>query len=78
MSRLRRKDLAKWLLHHGFEHVHRSSASGHDHFEHTKTGVVITVTAHGKAELSKKHVGSLIRELERAGFDRKWLRQELL
>ena len=37
----------------------------------------ITVPAHGRPELSAKHTGMLIRELEKAGFDRHQIRQEL-
>ena len=37
----------------------------------------ITVPAHGRLELSAKHTGMLIRELEKAGFDRDQTREEL-
>ena len=36
-----------------------------------------TVPAHGRRELSAKHTGMLIRELEKAGFDRDQIREEL-
>jgi len=35
------------------------------------------VPAHGRPELSAKHTGMLIRELEMAGFDRDQIREEL-
>jgi hypothetical protein len=35
------------------------------------------VPAHGRRELSAKHTGMLIRELEKAGFDRDQVRAEL-
>ena len=48
--------------------------------ERTEAGALdatITVPAHGRPELSAKHTGMLIRELEKAGFDRHQIRQEL-
>ena len=40
-------------------------------------GPTITVPAHGCVELSAKHAGMVIRELEKAGFDRDQVREEL-
>lgn len=75
MSSLTRKKLVKWLERHEFEALPMGMTS-HLRFEHP-SGVVVTVPGHGRAELSKKHVGMLIRDLESAGFERKQLRQEL-
>jgi hypothetical protein len=36
-----------------------------------------TVPTHGRRELSAKHTGMLVRELEKAGFDRDQIREEL-
>jgi cell division protein FtsL len=36
----------------------------------------VTVPAHGRLELSAKHARLLVRELEKAGFDRDQVRQE--
>jgi hypothetical protein len=40
-------------------------------------GTTITLPAHGRLELSAKHTGMLNRELEKAGFDRDQVREEL-
>jgi predicted RNA binding protein YcfA (HicA-like mRNA interferase family) len=49
--------------------------SSHVQFE--RAGVKITVPGHGPQELSKKHVGLIIRALTAAGFDRDELKRDL-
>jgi predicted RNA binding protein YcfA (HicA-like mRNA interferase family) len=71
---LSKRTLVRWLLAHGFTEVPRH-ASSHRRFRQTRT--TVTVADHGRAELSSKHVGMLLRELERAGFDREQVRREL-
>ena len=73
---LSKRTLVRWLLAHGFRfsEVPRR-ASSHRRFRHTRT--TVTVADHGRPELSSKHVGMLLRELERAGFDREQVRREL-
>jgi predicted RNA binding protein YcfA (HicA-like mRNA interferase family) len=72
---LTRRRLEAWLLEHGFQRL-RGKMSGHLHFE--RDGVKITVPGHGAQDLSKKHIGLIIRALVSAGFDREQLRRELL
>lgn len=75
MSNLKRKTLAKWLVEHEFEQLAGTKTS-HTRYRHP-SGVVITVADHGKQELSKKHVGMIVRQLEDAGFDRDDVRRAL-
>lgn len=71
---LSKRTLVRWLLAHGFTEVPRR-ASSHRRFRHNRT--TVTVADHGRPELSSKHVGMLLRELERAGFNREQVRREL-
>jgi predicted RNA binding protein YcfA (HicA-like mRNA interferase family) len=71
---LSKRTLVRWLLAHGFTEVPRR-ATGHRRFRQAQT--TITVADHGRPELSTKHAGMLLRELERAGFDREQVRREL-
>jgi predicted RNA binding protein YcfA (HicA-like mRNA interferase family) len=71
---LAKRKLIQWLLSHDFEELPRR-ASSHRRFR--GPGTTITVPAHGRGELSAKHTGMLIRELEKAGFDRDQVRAEL-
>jgi predicted RNA binding protein YcfA (HicA-like mRNA interferase family) len=71
---LTKRKLIHWLLTHDFEELPRR-ATGHRRFR--GPGTTITVPAHGRLELSAKHTGMLIRELEKAGFDRDHVREEL-
>ena len=71
---LSKRKLIHWLLTHGFEELPRRATS---HRRFRGPGTTITVPAHGRLELSAKHAGMLIRELEKAGFDRDQVREEL-
>ncbi len=71
---LTKRKLIDWLLTHDFEELPRRATS---HRRFRGPGTTITVPAHGRPELSAKHTGMLIRELEKAGFDRHQIRQEL-
>jgi predicted RNA binding protein YcfA (HicA-like mRNA interferase family) len=42
-----------------------------------ESGVVITVPGHGKQNLSQKHQGMIVRQLEAAGFDQDTVRRDL-
>ena len=68
MSTVTRRALAAWLIDHGFAEL-GGKATSHRRFRH-ESGVVITVPGHGKQNLSQKHVGMIVRQLEAAGFDR--------
>jgi predicted RNA binding protein YcfA (HicA-like mRNA interferase family) len=71
---LTKRTLIHWLLTHDFEELPRRATS---HRRFRGPGTTITVPAHGRLELSAKHTGMLIRELEKAGFDRDQIRDEL-
>jgi predicted RNA binding protein YcfA (HicA-like mRNA interferase family) len=71
---LTKRKLIDWLLAHDFEELPRHATS---HRRFRGPGTTITVPAHGRPELSAKHTGMLIRELEKAGFDRHQIREEL-
>lgn len=71
---LSKRKLISWLLAHEFEELPRRATS---HRRFRGPGTTITVPAHGRLELSAKHTGMLIRELEKAGFDRDQVREEL-
>ena len=71
---LTKRKLIRWLLTHDFEELPRGATS---HRRFRGPGTTITVPAHGRRELSAKHTGMLIRELEKAGFDRGQIREEL-
>jgi predicted RNA binding protein YcfA (HicA-like mRNA interferase family) len=71
---LTKRKLIRWLLIHDFEELPRRATS---HRRFSGSGTTITVPAHGRLELSAKHTGMLIRELEKAGFDRDQIREEL-
>ena len=71
---LTKRTLIRWLLTHDFEELPRRATS---HRRFRGSGTTITVPAHGRLELSARHTGMLIRELEKAGFDRAQIREEL-
>jgi predicted RNA binding protein YcfA (HicA-like mRNA interferase family) len=75
MSTVTRRGLAAWLIAHGFAEL-GGKATSHRRFRH-QSGVVITVPGHGKQNLSQKHVGMIVRQLEAAGFDRETVRRDL-
>ena len=75
MSTVTRRALTAWLLDHGFAEL-GGKATSHRRLRHA-SGVVITVPGHGKENLSQKHVGMIVRELEAAGFDRDTVRRDL-
>lgn len=54
----------------------RRQGYGHRRFRH-ESGVVITVPSHGKQNLSQKHDGMIVRQLEATGFDRDTVRRDL-
>jgi predicted RNA binding protein YcfA (HicA-like mRNA interferase family) len=69
-----REAVVSWLLTHGFVE-RRARATSHRQF--VREGVTITVVGHGPKDLSRKHLGMLLRQLERAGFERAQVRREL-
>ncbi|MGA8718628.1 MAG: type II toxin-antitoxin system HicA family toxin [Solirubrobacteraceae bacterium] len=75
MSTVTRRALTAWLVDHGFAEL-GGKATSHRRFRH-ESGVVITVPGHGRQNLSQKHVGMIVRQLEDAGFDRDAVRRDL-
>jgi predicted RNA binding protein YcfA (HicA-like mRNA interferase family) len=75
MSTVTRRALTAWLVDHGFAEL-GGKATSHRRFRH-ESGVVITVPGHGRQNLSQKHVGMIVRQLEDAGFDRDTVRRDL-
>jgi predicted RNA binding protein YcfA (HicA-like mRNA interferase family) len=73
---LNKRALVRWLEHNKFTEK-PGTATSHRQFAHEPSNVVITVPGHGPSELSKKHVGIILRGLEKAGFDKTTTRKEL-
>ncbi len=69
-----RRRLSRWLLDHGFVEL-PGRATGHRQF--AREGVKVTVPGHGPQDLTKKHLGMILRQLEVAGFDREAVKREL-
>ena len=75
MSAVTRRALTSWLVDHGFTEL-AGKATSHRRFR-DESGVVITVPGHGRRNLSQKHIGMIVRQLEDAGFDRDTVRHDL-
>ncbi|HEY8503081.1 MAG TPA: type II toxin-antitoxin system HicA family toxin [Gemmataceae bacterium] len=69
-----RRQLARWLLDHGFVEL-AGRSTGHRQF--VRAGVKVTLPGHGPQDLTKKHVGMVLRQLESAGFDREAVKRDL-
>jgi predicted RNA binding protein YcfA (HicA-like mRNA interferase family) len=68
------RGMASWLLRNGFEEL-TGKRTGHRFSQ--KGNVKITLPGHGPSDLTKKHLGMILRELERMGYDRCAVRSEL-
>jgi predicted RNA binding protein YcfA (HicA-like mRNA interferase family) len=68
------KALTVWLRRNGFNEL-TGKKTGHRFFE--KNHVKITLPGHGPNDLTKKHVGMILRQLEHMGYDRDAVRDEL-
>jgi predicted RNA binding protein YcfA (HicA-like mRNA interferase family) len=68
------RGMAAWLLQHGFSEV-TGKKTGHRFFH--KGSVKITLPGHGPNDLTKKHLGMILRQLERLGYDRQAARDKL-
>jgi predicted RNA binding protein YcfA (HicA-like mRNA interferase family) len=75
-SQVDRRTLVRWLLAHDFQEL-PGKPGGHRRFIHRSPRLVITVPGHGPADLTKKHVGMILRSLEGIGFEREQIRIEL-
>ena len=69
-----RRQMERWLLANGFALKAGTKTS---HRQYAGHGVTVTLPGHGPADLTKKHVGMLVRTLERVGFDRNTVLAEL-
>jgi len=68
-----RTDLEKWLLRNNFI---QAAAGKTSHKQFVRGGCKVTVPGHGPKDLSKKHVGLILRQLATAGFDRAEVRRD--
>ncbi len=73
---IERKDLAAWLRRNDFDEL-ANVGTGHLQFVHRGTNVKVVLPGHGKKELAKNTLSNILRDLERAGWDRAQLRKEL-
>jgi len=62
-----RRQMERWLFGNGFA-LKAGKATSHRQFH--GHGVTVTLPGHGPPDLTKKHVGMLLRKLEEAGFER--------
>lgn len=69
-----RRTLVRWLLTHGFSKV-PGKATGHSYY--TNGATKISVVAHGPADITKKNVSMLVRQLAAAGFEKNKVLDEL-
>ncbi|MBA2448873.1 MAG: type II toxin-antitoxin system HicA family toxin [Chloroflexi bacterium] len=73
-SQVTRRQMERWLLDNGFT---LKAAKKTSHRQFHGHGVTVTLPGHGAPDLTKKHVGMLMRKLEEAGFARTTLLDDL-
>ena len=73
-AEITRRQLERWLVANGFALKPGKKTS---HRQYEGHGVTVTVPGHGPTDLTKKHVGMIVRKLEAAGFDRATLLESL-
>ncbi len=73
-SQVTRRQLERWLLDNGFT-LKAGKKTSHRQFH--GHGVTVTLPGHGAPDLTKKHVGMILRKLEEAGFARITLLDDL-
>jgi predicted RNA binding protein YcfA (HicA-like mRNA interferase family) len=69
-----RRQMERWLLRNGFT-LKPGKKTSHRQFH--GYGVTVTLPGHGPPDLTKKHVGMIVRQLELAGFERTTILGEL-
>ena len=69
-----RKQMERWLLRNDFS-LKSGRKTGHLHFK--GHDVTITLLGHGPTDISKKHVGMILRQLESAGFEKETVLRQL-
>ena len=73
-SQVTRRQMERWLLDNGFT-LKAGKKTSHRQFH--GHGVTVTLPGHGAPDLTKKHVGMIVRKLEEAGFERTAILDEL-
>jgi predicted RNA binding protein YcfA (HicA-like mRNA interferase family) len=73
-NQVSRRDMERWLRDHAFTLVPGKKTG---HVFYVREGVKVTLPGHGPQDLTKKHVGLILRQLEAAGFDKDEIRREL-
>ena len=73
-SEVTRRQMERWLLDNGFT-LKAGKKTSHRQFQ--GHGVTVTLPGHGPPDLTKKHVGMIVRQLESAGFERTTVLEEL-
>ena len=73
-NQVSRRDMERWLRDHAFT-LAPGKKTGHVFY--VRDGVKVTLPGHGPQDLTKKHVGLILRQLEAAGFDKDQIRREL-
>ena len=66
-SEITRRQMERWLLANGFA-LKAGKRTSHRQFH--GHGVTVTLPGHGPPDLTKKHVGMIVRLLEAGGFGR--------
>ena len=62
-----RRQMERWLLDNGFT-LKPGKKTSHRQFQ--GHGVTVTLPGHGPPDLTKKHMGMIVRQLVAAGFER--------
>ena len=73
-AQVTRGEMAAWLLRNGFRRLPGSATS---HIQYERAGVKIMLPGHGPNDLTKKHVGQILRALARLGLDPREVRRQL-
>ena len=73
-SEITRRQMERWLLANGFA-LKAGKRTSHRQFH--GHGVTVTLPGHGPPDLTKKHVGMIVRLLEAGGFERSTILDEL-
>ena len=66
-SEITHRQMERWLLANGFA-LKAGKRTSHRQFH--GHGVTVTLPGHGPPDLTKKHVGMIVRLLEAGGFER--------
>jgi predicted RNA binding protein YcfA (HicA-like mRNA interferase family) len=72
-NQVMREDVIHWLERNGFSR--RDGRKGH--LQYTNGATLVTLVGHGPRDLTKKHVGQIVRHLVQAGFDRETVNRGL-